>query len=61
MKTYSIAVVVSKCNQNRRSEMINVIRYSGKNREDRLIGMTLLSFLTTPLILLAIAAGIIAL
>ncbi len=41
--------------------MINVIRYSGKNREDRLIGMTLLSFLTTPLILLAIAAGVIAL
>lgn len=41
--------------------MINVIRSSGKDRTDRLVGMTLFSFLTTPLILLVIAAGVIAL
>lgn len=38
--------------------MISVIRSSGKGTEDRFISMTLFSFLTTPLLLLAIAAGV---
>lgn len=38
--------------------MISAIKSRGNGREDHLISMTLFSFLTTPLLLLAIAAGV---
>ena len=41
--------------------MINVIRASGNNTEDCFVCMAFFSFLTAPLFLIAIAAGISAL
>jgi hypothetical protein len=41
--------------------MISVIKSSAKDTEDRFVGMALFSFLTAPLFLLTIAAGISAL
>ena len=41
--------------------MISVIRSSGKDTEDCFVCMALFSFLTTPMLLLAIAAGFSAL
>ena len=41
--------------------MISVVKSSARGTKDRFVGMALFSFLTTPLFLLAIAAGISAL